>query len=100
MGVYSHDPDAPPMDGQVFRPPGLEARSCSTQKWIPNHVDGPRYAPCYGSAVWAVTEVSFCAHHLPVQYFEVAARRKALWADMGAELWRDICAEIPIVDEP
>ena len=88
MGIYSHDHERPPErwpERPVPKPPGVPPRDCE-------------WKGCNSSAAWSISEVSFCGHHLPNKYIFIAQERKAMWTDMGAELWRDICAELPVED--
>jgi hypothetical protein len=55
--------------------------------------------PCgMGCSVW-VPELSYCAHHLPIDLLTLVARRAELWALLCADVWTDVCAEYPIPDE-
>ena len=99
MGTFSHIDPSKRVTTTVTKPPGLPVRICTGQMWIEGYRGGSRWVTCTHGAVWAIQEVSYCHHHLPTRYIEVAQARKVMWADLGAELWRDICAEVPVPEE-
>lgn len=86
MSVLSHGPRLATGNG---RPPYdvAPSRRCDGRLGVR---DGAR---CCAGAMWLVPEVSFCAHHMPVEYIEIARTRLSEWAEQSAWLWRTIVEE-------
>jgi hypothetical protein len=76
----------------------MSSRRCDGRIWIPGHVRGSRWIRCSNYASWLIPEVAYCSHHLPAELIPVAGDRLMLWADKAAELWRDVCDELPLPD--
>jgi hypothetical protein len=71
----------------IGRPPGIPSRQCSG--WV---VEYDRQ--CAAGAAWAVPEVAFCAHHMPMELLPVMLERMQRWHVDGAWLFATICAEV------
>ena len=51
---------------------------------------------CGAGAAWAVPEVAFCAHHMPLDLLPVMHQRMQRWQTEGAWLWSIICEEVQL----
>jgi hypothetical protein len=102
VGTYSHE-QLQRARAEGIRPP-VPSRRCTGLRWLPevvNYATGAvtregQWASCSAGALAYVPEVAYCAHHMPPALQEVANRRLVLFNELAADLWEDVCREVPV----